>query len=65
MSGLSEPRTRNRARSPLLHYAAVLTPRGATAGRLAADRFSQRRRPTRPTMRALTVAPGGRLHPRR
>jgi alcohol dehydrogenase len=71
------PKSRNRARSPLLHYAALLTPRGAVAGRVAAerdagqrlsrlagaaaDRISQRRRPTRPTMRALTASAGGRL----
>ncbi|HEY3955885.1 MAG TPA: alcohol dehydrogenase catalytic domain-containing protein [Streptosporangiaceae bacterium] len=71
------PKSRNRARSPLLHYAALLTPRGAVAGRVAAerdagqrlsrlagaaaDRVRQRRRPTRPTMRALTASAGGRL----
>jgi alcohol dehydrogenase len=66
-----------RARSPLLHYAAVLTPRGAVAGRVAAerstgqrltrladaaaDRIRQHRRATRPIMRALTASAGGRL----
>jgi alcohol dehydrogenase len=71
------PPTRYRARGPLLHYAALLTPRGAAAGRLAAerdagqrlsrltgaaaDRIRQRRRATRPSMRALTAAAGGRL----
>jgi alcohol dehydrogenase len=70
-------RTRNRPRGALRHYGGLLTPRGNTAvratseratrqrlqrlARAAADAAAQRRRPTRPRMRALTVSPGCRL----
>ncbi len=59
------------------HAAGMLTPTAALFGRVglerqaatrarrladaAWDRFAQRRRPTRPRMRALTVGPGGRF----
>ena len=73
MSGPSK--SRHRARSPLLHYAGLLTPRAAAAGRLALERDAgqrltrlagaaagrlRSRRATR-RMRVLTAAPGGRL----
>ena len=70
-------RTRNRPRGALRHYGGLLTPRGAVAvratseratgqrlrrlARAAADALTQRRRPTRPRMRALTASPGCRL----
>ncbi|HEX4062640.1 MAG TPA: alcohol dehydrogenase catalytic domain-containing protein [Streptosporangiaceae bacterium] len=73
-----QPGARNRPRSALRHYAGLLAPRASSAGRVAlergagdrlnrlahaaADRAAQRRRPTRPAMRALTASPGGRLH---
>ena len=59
------------------HVAATMTPAAASAGRVAmerqagmrverlraaaGDRWRQRRRPTRPRMRALSLAPGARL----
>jgi alcohol dehydrogenase len=68
----------NRPRGALRHYAGLASVRGATAvrvaterdaglrlsrlGQAAADRVAQRRHPSRPRMRALTAAPGGRLH---
>jgi alcohol dehydrogenase len=68
----------NRPRGALRHYAGLVSARGGTAlrvanerdaglrlrrmGQAAADRVTQRRRPSRPRMRALTAAPGGRLH---
>ena len=68
---------RHRPRGWLRHYAGFLSPGAAAAapvvlerdngerlGRLAAtvgDRARQRARPTRPRMRALIAAPGGRL----
>ncbi|HWX43987.1 MAG TPA: alcohol dehydrogenase catalytic domain-containing protein [Solirubrobacteraceae bacterium] len=68
---------RRRPRGSLRHYAGFLSPSAAAAmplllerdraarlRRLVAtvgDRAAQRRRPTRPRMRALTAAPGGRL----
>jgi alcohol dehydrogenase len=71
----AEPR--HRPRPPLLHVAGLLTPTagmfsklalerqaGMRVGRLrdaARDHRRQRRNPTRPTMRALTVGPGGRF----
>ena len=68
---------RYRPRGWLRHFAALLSPIASSAGRVAlerdadlrlrrlrqaaADRIGQRRRPTRPRMRALSVAPAGRL----
>ena len=68
---------RHRPRGALRHYAGFLTPNAAAAmpvllerdrerrlGRLGAaigDRVNQRRKPTRPRMRALQAAPGARL----
>jgi alcohol dehydrogenase len=69
---------RIRPRPKVLHYAGLLTPQAGTASRVAlerdarqrlarltratADLTTQRRRPTRPRMRALTASAGGRLH---
>lgn len=68
---------RPRPYGPLRHYGRLLTPDGAAGMRLATeraagqrlsrlvqagrDRARERLRPSRPTMRALSVAPGGRL----
>ena len=68
---------RIRPRNVVLHYAALVAPQAGTAGRVAlernagqrltrlthaaAERVTQRRRPSRPAMRTLTAAPGGRL----
>ncbi|MBD0283277.1 MAG: alcohol dehydrogenase catalytic domain-containing protein [Thermoleophilaceae bacterium] len=70
-------RVRHRPRGWVRHYARVLAPAGAPAGRVAlerdgeqrlrrladaaADRARQRLARTRPSMRALTALPGGRL----
>jgi alcohol dehydrogenase len=72
---MSSPR--HRPRGWLRHYAGLLGPDGATGARLAFERnrglrlrmllasigdgARQRARPTRPRMRALSAAPGGRL----
>src|SRR5215218_7700354 len=68
---------RHRPRGRLRHLAATLSPVGATAGMVAMERDAglrmrrlreaardgvrQRLRPSRPRMRALLVAPGGRI----
>jgi alcohol dehydrogenase len=75
--GRGRGRRRFRPRGFLRHYAGTLSPLALTAGRVAlerdadlrrqrlrqaaVDRIGQRRRPTRPRMRALRAAPGGRL----
>jgi alcohol dehydrogenase len=74
---LGEPQARPRPRGWLRHYASFLSPDAAAAMPLLLERdreqrlrrllgtvgdsAAQRRRPTRPRMRALTAAPGGRL----
>ena len=68
---------RPRPQGTLRHYSHLLTPSGATGMRLATERAAgqrlgrlldtgrdgvrERLRPSRPTMRALSAAPGGRL----